>query len=88
MEPLFETIIKVVPAPAGYLDMPFQMLVTTIDYNEYVGKIGIGKIERGSIKKNQAVALIRKDGKVDNVKVSNLYVYNGLKKEETIEAQL
>jgi GTP-binding protein TypA/BipA len=88
MEPLFETIIKVVPAPAGYLDMPFQMLVTTIDYNEYVGKIGIGKIERGSIKKNQAVALIRKDGKVDNVKVSNLYVYNGLKKEETNEAQL
>jgi GTP-binding protein len=88
MEPLFETIIKVVPAPAGYLDMPFQMLVTTIDYNEYVGKIGIGKIERGSIKKNQAVALIRKDGKVDNVKVSSLYVYNGLKKEETNEAQL
>lgn len=88
MEPLFETIIKVVPAPTGYLDMPFQMLVTTIDYNEYVGKIGIGKIERGSIKKNQAVALIRKDGKVDNVKVSSLYVYNGLKKEETEEAKL
>jgi len=88
MEPLFETIIKNVPAPAGHLDMPFQMLVTTIDYNEYVGKIGIGKIERGSIKKNQAVALIRRDGKVDNVKVSSLYVYNGLKKEETDEAKL
>lgn len=88
MEPLFDTIIKNVPAPQGHLDMPLQMLVTTIDYNEYVGKIGIGKIERGSIKKNQAVALIRKDGKVDNVKVSNLYVYNGLKKEETNEAQL
>jgi GTP-binding protein TypA/BipA len=88
MDPLFDVIIKNVPAPQGYLDMPLQMLVTTIDYNEYVGKIGIGKIERGSIKKNQAVALIRKDGKVDNVKVSNLYVYNGLKKEETNEAQL
>ncbi|KZL94316.1 translational GTPase TypA [Clostridium magnum] len=88
MDPLFDTIIKNVPAPQGHLDMPLQMLVTTIDYNEYVGKIGIGKIERGSIKKNQAVALIRKDGKVDNVKVSNLYVYNGLKKEETNEAQL
>jgi len=88
MDPLFDTIIKNVPAPQGHLDMPLQMLVTTIDYNEYVGKIGIGKIERGSIKKNQQVALIRKDGKVDNVKVSSLYVYNGLKKEETNEAQL
>lgn len=88
MDPLFDTIIKNVPAPQGHLDMPLQMLVTTIDYNEYVGKIGIGKIERGSIKKNQQIALIRKDGKVDNVKVSSLYVYNGLKKEETNEAQL
>lgn len=88
MDPLFEAIIKNVPAPEGHLDMPLQMLVTTIDYNEYVGKIGIGKIERGSIKKNQQVALIRKDGKIDNVKVSSLYVYNGLKKEETEVAQL
>ncbi|MCT8976919.1 translational GTPase TypA [Clostridium sp. CX1] len=88
MEPLFDTIVKNVPAPQGHLDMPLQMLVTTIDYNEYVGKIGIGKIERGSIKKNQQVALVRKDGKVDNVKVSSLYVYNGLKKEETDEAKL
>ena len=88
MDPLFEAIIKNVPAPEGHLDMPLQMLVTTIDYNEYVGKIGIGKIERGSIKKNQQVALIRKDGKIDNVKVSSLYVYNGLKKEETEEAKL
>ncbi|MBV7271900.1 translational GTPase TypA [Clostridiaceae bacterium UIB06] len=88
MAPLFEAIIKNVPAPEGQLDMPLQMLVTTIDYNEYVGKIGIGKIERGSVKKNQQVALIRKDGKIDNVKVANLYVYNGLKKEETNEAKL
>ena len=48
MEPLFESIIKNVKAPEGYLDMPLQLLVSTIDYNEYVGKIGIGKIERGS----------------------------------------
>jgi GTP-binding protein len=86
MDPLFESIIKNVKAPEGYLDMPLQLLITTIDYNEYVGKIGIGKIERGSISKNQQVALIRKDGRVDNVKVANLYVYNGLKKEETDEA--
>jgi len=88
MEPLFDSIIKNVKAPEGYLDMPLQLLVSTIDYNEYVGKIGIGKIERGSIKRNQQVALIAKDGSISNVKVSSLFVYNGLKREETDEAIL
>ncbi|CAB1243401.1 translational GTPase TypA [Clostridium sp. MT-14] len=88
MEPLFDTIIKNVPAPQGYLDMPLQLLVTTIDHNEYVGRIGVGKITRGSIKKNEQVALIRKGNKIENVKVSNLYVYDGLKKEEVEEAKL
>ena len=88
MEPLFDVIIKRVKAPTGFLDMPLQMLVTTLDSNEYVGKIAIGKIERGSIKRNQQVALIRRDGKISNVKVSTLYVYNGLQKEETEEAIL
>jgi GTP-binding protein len=88
MEPLFETIVKFVKSPKGYLDMPLQLLITTIDYSEYVGKIGIGKIERGSIKKNQQAALIRKDGTIENVKITNIYVYNGLKREETSEARL
>ncbi|WP_186430241.1 translational GTPase TypA [Clostridium sp. BSD9I1] len=88
MEPLFDAIIKNVKAPEGYIDEPLQMLVTTIDSSEYVGRIGIGKIERGTIKKNQTVALIRKDGKVENVRVSSLYVYSGLKREETEEAML
>jgi len=88
MEPLFETIVKFVKSPKGYLDMPLQLLITTIDYSEYVGKIGIGKIERGSIKKNQQAALIRKDGTIENVKITNIYVYNGLKREETNEAML
>lgn len=88
MEPLFNSIIRNVSAPKGYLDMPLQMLVTTIDHNDYVGKIGIGKIERGSIKKNQQVALIRRDGGVSSVKVSNLYVFHGLKREEVNEAIL
>jgi GTP-binding protein len=86
MDPMFDIIVKNVPAPQGYLDMPLQMLVSTIDYNEYVGKIGIGKIERGSLKKNQQAALVRVDGKIDNVKVSSLYTYIGLKREETEEA--
>lgn len=88
MEPLFDTIIKNVPAPRGYIDMPLQMLVTTIDHNEYVGRIGVGKITRGTIKKNQQVALIRKGNKIENVKVSNLYTYDGLKKKEVDEAKL
>lgn len=88
MEPLFDTIIKNVKAPEGYLDMPLQMLVTTIDSNEYVGKIGIGKIERGSIKKNQLVSVIRRDGTINNVRISSLYTYNGLKREEILEGIL
>ena len=88
MQPLFDTIIKCVKSPEGYLDMPLQLLITTVDYNEYVGKIGIGKIVRGEIKKNQPVALIRTDGKVENVKISNLYVFNGLKKEDVDRAML
>ena len=88
MEPLFDSIIKNVKAPEGYLDMPLQMLISTIDYNEYVGKIGIGKISRGSIKRNQQIALIAKDGKISNVKVSALFVYDGLKRVETEEAIL
>ncbi|MBU3100384.1 MULTISPECIES: translational GTPase TypA [Clostridium] len=88
MEPLFDSIVKNVKAPEGYLDMPLQMLISTIDYNEYVGKIGIGKIQRGSIKRNEQVALIAKDGSISNVKVSALFVYDGLKRVETEEAML
>ncbi len=88
MEPLFDAIIKNVKAPTGYLDKPLQLLVTTIDYNEYVGRIGIGKIERGSISKNQQVTVLGRDGSKKNIKVSNLYVYNGLKREEVDKAQL
>ncbi|MCM0648764.1 translational GTPase TypA [Clostridium swellfunianum] len=88
MDPLFDMIIKKVKAPAGYIDQPLQMLVTTLDSSEYVGKIAIGKIERGTVRKNQQVALIRRDGTINNVKVSNLYVFQGLKKEDVEEAKL
>ncbi|WP_040211582.1 translational GTPase TypA [Clostridium polynesiense] len=88
MIPLFETIIKHVAAPKGYIDKAFQMLITTLDSNEYVGKIAIGKIERGSVKKNSQVTVLKSDGKSFNTKVSNLYVYNGLRKTETNEAFL
>ncbi|MCY6372322.1 translational GTPase TypA [Clostridium ganghwense] len=88
MIPLFDTVIKNVKAPTGYIDKPLQLLVTTIDYNEYVGRIGIGKIERGEIKKNQQVSVLGRDGSKKNVKISNLYVYSGLKREEVEVAKL
>lgn len=88
MDSLFDVIISNVKAPEGYLDEPLQMLVSTIDSNEYVGRIAVGKIQRGVIKKNQIVAVIKRDGRIATEKVSNIYVYNGLKKEDVEEAKL
>lgn len=88
MQPLFETIIKHVECPEGYIDEPFQMLVTTLDSNAFVGKIAIGKIHRGTVKKNQNVSLVSMDGTTKNYKVTNLYTYNGLKREEVNEASM
>ena len=88
MEPLFKTILSNVKPPEGDAEAPFQMLVTTLDTSEYVGKIAIGKVVRGTIKKNQTVSLIKNDGTITNFKASNLYTYNGLKREETQEASI
>ncbi|MEG0371913.1 MAG: translational GTPase TypA [Clostridium sp.] len=84
--PLFETVIKNVPCPAGNSEEPLQMLVTTIDANEYVGRIAIGKVQRGIIKKNQPIAICSADGKTRTGKIVTLYTFNGLKREETEEA--
>lgn len=88
MIPLFETILKNVEAPKGDIDGPLQMLVTTLDTNEYVGRIAIGKIHRGVVKKNQQVALVRRDGSTSNYRVTNIFTYNGLNREEAQEASL
>ena len=88
MEPLFKTIIEHVEPPKGYIDGPFQMLVTTLDTNAFVGKIAIGKVHRGKVKKNQSVALVRQDGTKSNYKITAVFGYNGLKREEIEEAGL
>ncbi|MCX7883905.1 MAG: translational GTPase TypA [Caloramator sp.] len=88
LRPLFETIINNIPAPSGYIDEPLQMLVTTIDSNEYVGRIAVGKIERGKIRKNQQIAVCGTDGKIRNGKIVTLYAFSGLKREEVEEASL
>jgi len=85
MEPLFETILNEVPAPIENEGEGLQILVSTIDSNEYVGRIAIGKIYRGSVKKNQIALLTNKDKITKNVKISNLYVFEGLSKKEALE---
>lgn len=88
LKPLFDTIINNVKPPEGEVEGAFQMLVTSIDSNEYVGRIAIGKIVRGKVREGMQAALINKDGNVRNVKISNLYVFSGLKRAKVEEAYL
>ncbi len=87
MKPLFETIINTVPEPKGNPEEPLQLLVTNIDYDEYTGRIGIGRIERGIIKNGQNVALCKKNGEIQNIKIGKLYTYSGLDRVEVEEAK-
>ena len=88
MKDLFDTIIEKVESPKGSIEDSLQMLVTTLDSSEYVGKIAIGKITRGVAKKNQQAAVVRQDGTVNKFKISSLYTHDGLKRIEVDEAQL
>lgn len=88
MEPLFETIVDYIPAPTGDPDAGTQVLISTIDYNEYVGRIGVGKVDNGTIKVNQDVVLLNHHDPDMNrkVKISKLYEFEGLNKVEVNEA--
>jgi len=90
MKPLFETIIKHIPAPTGDEDADPQVLISTIDYNEYVGRIGVGKVDNGIIKVNQEVALVNHHdpNKMKKVKIGKLYEYEGLNRVEVSEARI
>lgn len=90
MEDLFETIVKYTPAPEGDIDGPLQVLISTIDYNEYVGRIGIGKIERGKIKTNQEAIIVNQDraGDAKKVKITNIYEFEGLNRVEVEESKV
>ena len=83
MKPLFETIINTVPEPAGNEEDPLQLLVSNIDYDEYTGRVGIGRIERGTIHNGETIAICKKDGRVENIKIGKLYTYEGLNRVET-----
>ncbi len=86
MKPLFDTIVETVPEPKGSKDEPLQLLVSNIDFDEYTGRVGIGRIERGTIHNGETVAMCKKDGSVQNIKIGKLYTYDGLNRVETEEA--
>ena len=88
MIPLFDTILDYIPAPEGDPDAGTQVLISTIDYNEYVGRIGVGKVDNGSIRVNQDVVMVNhhEPDKMRKVKVSKLYEFDGLNKVEVKEA--
>ena len=90
MSPLFETIIDYIPAPEGDPDAGTQVLISTIDYNEYVGRIGIGKVDNGTIHVNQEMVIVNHHDpdKLKKVKISKLYEFDGLKKIDVPEATI
>ena len=90
MTPLFETILDYIPAPTGDPEAGTQVLISTIDYNEYVGRIGVGKVDNGSVKVNQEVVIVNhhEPDKMKKVKVSKLYEFDGLNKIDVKEANI
>lgn len=90
MVPLFETIIDYIPAPTGDPDLGTQVLISTIDYNEYVGRIGIGKVDNGSLRINQEVAVVNhhEPDKLKKVRINKLYEFDGLEKVDVEEAHI
>ncbi len=90
MMPLFETILEHIPAPSGDPDAGTQVLISTIDYNEYVGRIGVGKVDNGTVSVNQEVIIVNahEEGKQRKVKISKLYEFEGLNKVEVKTASI
>ena len=87
MTPLFQTIVDKVAPPPVDMDGPFQMRITSLDYNNYVGIIGVGRVQRGTIRTNQQVTVVARDGKVRNAKVLQVLGFMGLERHEVKEAR-
>ncbi|MBQ8519448.1 MAG: translational GTPase TypA [Agathobacter sp.] len=90
MTPLFETIVNYIPAPSGDPEANTQVLISTIDYNEYVGRIGVGKVENGILKVNQEAVVVNhhEPDKLTKVRISKLYEFDGLNKVDVAEASV
>ena len=87
LQPLFKTLIETIPAPEGEIDGPLQIMVTTLDYDDYVGRIAIGRIVRGRVQSGQNVIITNGDT-VSKAKISRLYTYEGLKRTEVKDAAM
>ena len=88
MKPLFDEIVKEIAPPEGDVDGPTQILFTNIEYDDYLGRIGVGRVIRGNVKVGQTVALCHKDGTTSNVKIAKLFMYRGLKRTEEESASV
>lgn len=88
MKPLFDAIINEIPAPEGDIDGELQILFSNIDYDDYIGRIGIGRVERGRVKSGQAAVLCTRDGGTKNIRIAKLYQYEGLKRVEAETAEM
>ena len=88
LRPLFDAIIENIEAPVGDSEAPLQVLFSSLDYDDYVGRIGVGRVERGKINKNDSLVLCKQDGTQQNVKISRLYQFEGLKRVEVASASV
>ncbi|MCY0887243.1 MAG: translational GTPase TypA [Alicyclobacillaceae bacterium] len=86
MRPLFEAIVKHIPAPTGDVSAPLQWQVTMLDYNEFLGRIGIGRITRGTMSVGDAVSVVRRDGSISRARIVKLFAFQGLKRIEVPSA--
>ena len=82
LDPLFQAIVNKIPPPQGDDTSPFKMLVTTIDYNDYLGRLGIGRIDRGTIRLGSPMKIIHRDASIEDARVSKIYTFEGLKRVE------
>jgi GTP-binding protein len=87
MRPLLETIVTKIKGPVADIEKPLQMQITNIDYNEYVGRIGIGRVFNGVINKDQQIALLKRNGKIEKHKIVDLYLFEGLGRTKTPHAE-
>ncbi len=88
LKPLFDMIINHVPAPKGDENAPLQLLISNIDYDEYVGSIAVGRVERGSVKVGQSAVICKKDGSVVPIRLTKMYMYEGLKRTDAQTATI
>ncbi len=87
MRPLLEALLENIEPPKGDVDAPLQILFSSLEYDDYVGRIGVGRVERGTVKRNQMVTLCKADGSQKNERITRLYQFEGLKRVEVEEAQ-